>query len=114
MYWSSQLRQENIASYMTCNRFEEILMIFHLSDNELQPKPGSSIYDKLYKVRVFLSSLQESFKKYADPETHMCVDEQMIPFKRQHSLKVYIKNKPSKWGYKVWVLAGASVYIQDF
>ena len=61
MYWSSQLCQENIANYMTCNRFEEILMIFHLSDNELQPKPRSSNYDRLYKVRVFLSSLQESF-----------------------------------------------------
>ena len=37
VYWSSQLRQENIASYMTRNRLEEILMIFHLSDNEFQP-----------------------------------------------------------------------------
>ena len=25
-----------------------------------------------------------------------------------------MKNKPSKWGYKVWVLAGTSSYIQDF
>ena len=25
-----------------------------------------------------------------------------------------MKNKPSKWGYKVWVLAGASGYIHDF
>ena len=46
--------------------------------------------------------------------THMCVDEQVIPFKGQHSLKVFIKNKPSKLEYKVWVLAGASGYIQDF
>ena len=75
MYWSSQLRQENIASYnMTCNRFEEILMIFHLSDNELQPKPGPSKYDRLFKVRVFLSSLQENFEKYAGPDrdSHVC------------------------------------------
>ena len=114
MYWSSQLRQENIADYMTCNRFEEILMIFHLSDNFLQPQPGSYDYDKLYKVRRFLRSVQVNFKKYANPETHMCVDEQMIPFKGQHSLKVYMKMKPCKWGYKVWVLAGASGYIYDF
>ena len=86
MYWSSQLPQDNVANYMTCSRFEKILMIIHLSDNELQPKPGSSNYDRLYKVRKFLSYLQEIIKKFAGPETHKCVDEQMIPFKGQHSL----------------------------
>ena len=44
----------------------------------------------------------------------MCVDEQMTAFKGQQSLKVYMKNIPSKRGYKVWVLAGASGYIQNF
>ena len=77
-YWSSQPRQENITSYMTCNRLEQDLMIFHLSDNELQPKPGSSNYNKLYKGEVLLSSLKEIFKKYASPEIDMCVDEQMV------------------------------------
>ena len=44
----------------------------------------------------------------------MSVDEQMIPFKGQHSLKAYLKNKPSKWGYMVWVLVGASGHSYDF
>lgn len=114
MYWSQQLRQENVATYMSCNRFEEILMILHLSDNELQPAAGSPQFDKLFKVRTFLSNLQNNFKNHAAPETHMCVDEQIIPFKGQHSMKVYMKSKPNKWGYKVWVLAGASGYIYDF
>ena len=35
MYWLAQLRQENEADYMTVNRFEEILMLVHLADNEL-------------------------------------------------------------------------------
>ena len=78
LYWSPQLRRENIASYKTCNTFEEILMTFRLSDNELQPKPGSSNYNKLYKGEVLLSSLKEIFKKYASPEIDMCVDEQMV------------------------------------
>ena len=49
-------------------------MTFHISDNELQPKPESSNYDRLYKVIVCLSSLQENFKKYAGPGARMCVD----------------------------------------
>ena len=67
-------------------------MIFRLSNIELKPKPVSSNYDRLYKVRVFLTSLQKKIKKFASPETDMCMDEQMIPFKGQHSLKVYMKN----------------------
>ena len=87
---------KKIASYMRCNRFEENLMIFFLSDNEHQSKPRSSKYDRLYNVRVFLSSLQENFKNQAGPGTRTCVDEQMIPFKGRHSLEVYMTNKPSK------------------
>ena len=110
MYWSSQLRQENIADHITCNRFEEILMIFNLSDNKPQSQTGLPNLDGIFKVKSFLGSLQENFKKHLNPETHMCVDEQMISLKMRHPLK----NKSSKWGYKVWVLAGLSGYIHDF
>ena len=44
MYWLAQLRQENVADYMKVNRFEEILMLFHLADNELQPSRESQAY----------------------------------------------------------------------
>ena len=38
----------------------------------------------------------------------------MIPFKGQLGLKVYMKNKPSKWGLKVFALAGQTGYIHSF
>ena len=47
MYWSAQLRQEKVADSMSVNRFEEIVMLFHLADNELQPSRESQAYDKL-------------------------------------------------------------------
>ena len=60
MYWSAQLRQEYVADYMTVNRFEEILMLFHLADNELQPSHESPAYDKLYKARQVLTNIQSN------------------------------------------------------
>ena len=44
----------------------------------------------------------------------MSVDEQIVPSKGRHSLKVYMKKKPKKWGYKIWVLAGQSGYVYKF
>jgi len=38
----------------------------------------------------------------------------MIPFKGRSSLKQYIKNKPHKWGIKVFSRAGISGIVYDF
>jgi hypothetical protein len=65
-------------------------------------------------VREFLNNLASNFARYAEIETITSVDEQMIPFKGQLGLKVYMKNKPKKWGVKIWALAGQSGYIHRF
>ena len=36
------------------------------------------------------------------------IDEAMIPFKGRLGFKQYLKDKPTKWGVKVWVLADAT------
>ena len=38
----------------------------------------------------------------------------MIPFKGRSSLKNYMKNKPHKWGYKVFTREGVSGIVYDF
>ena len=39
------------------------------------------------------------------------VDEAMIPFKGRLAFKQYMKDKPTKWGIKVFVLADATNWI---
>jgi hypothetical protein len=53
------------------------------------------------KVRELLTNLNKSFKENAEMEEIISVDEQMIPYKGTLGIKVYMKNKPSKWGIKV-------------
>ena len=48
-------------------------------------------YDRLYKVRNILTKLNENFEKCAEPELFQSVDEQIIPFKGCHILKVYMQ-----------------------
>jgi hypothetical protein len=61
-----------------------------------------------------LTALQAKFLSAVDPEECHSVDEQIVPFTGKSSLKQYIRNKPKKWGYKVWVRSGVSGYMYDF
>jgi hypothetical protein len=36
----------------------------------------------------------------------------MVGFKGRSGIKQYIKNKPTKWGYKVWCIANEG-YLLD-
>ncbi|XP_041834127.1 piggyBac transposable element-derived protein 3-like [Melanotaenia boesemani] len=113
MYWSSEqgLRCDMIANAMSVNRFEQILRYLHFADNATQ-QPGE---DKLVKIRPVLDTLQKTFLSAVDPEECQSIDEMIIPFKGQLSIKQYIPKKPKPWGVKVWVRAGGSSgYVYRF
>ena len=47
-------------------------------------------------------------------EENLCIDEQIIPFTGNLSIKQYIKGKPCPWGIKNFVLCGKSGLAYDF
>lgn len=114
MYWSSvsSLRCSFIADAMTVNRFEEIRRYLHFVDNN-QPQEERS-KDRFWKLKTVIDSLHETFHKGQDPEEHMAIDEMMVPFKGHHGAKQYIRSKPKKWGFKMWVRASQKGYVQCF
>lgn len=114
LFWKKSMRVPAVSNTMSRTRFEQIVSVLHLSNNELQPGRESPKYDKLYKVRQLLTNLSRHFNDNAEEEAIISVDEQMIPYKGTLGLKVYMKNKPSKWGIKVWGMAGQSGYIHKF
>jgi hypothetical protein len=113
-YWSTRLDFEPISMTMSCNRFEEIKRNLHFVDNECTLQPSDPNYDKLQKIRPFLTMLRSVLKSITKEE-YLSVDEQIIPTKtRKSSLKQYNPQKPHKWGYKVHVLSGVSGFSYDF
>lgn len=113
-YWSPGTRQEMVSNAMTVNRWEEILSVLHMNDKALEKKPADVGFDSLQKIRPLIIHLNKKFSEIAEEEACQSVDEQMIPFKGKHSLKVYMVKKPLKWGYKVWVRAGQSGFVHQF
>lgn len=70
---------------------------FHVIDNNDIPPENK---DKFVKVRPLYNSFLQRCKML-QVERCICVDEQIVPFKGQLSIKQYIKNKPIKWGIKI-------------
>lgn len=115
-YWSSkpELRDSFISGAMTRDRFAWLLGHIHLADNSVMPSRESPSYDKLYKVRLLLDTLTETFSQSYKPSKNQSIDESMIRFKGRSCLKQFMPLKPVKRGYKVWIRADESGYACQF
>ena len=114
MYWTSDTRNELIAGGMTRNRFEEMMSVLHFNDNNTMPEKNSPLFNNCHKIQPLIDHFRNAFQQHVLPETHMAIDEQMVPFKGHHNLKRYLPKKPKKWGYELWARAGVSGYVYDF
>lgn len=115
-YWSSEpdLGENYISKLMTVKRFSFLLTHLHLNDNAVTPDKNSENYDKLYKLRPLLDHLGKSFFGCYVPHQKLAIDESMVKFKGRSSLKQYMRDKPIKRGYKVWMLCDESSYNLKF
>ncbi|XP_046685691.1 piggyBac transposable element-derived protein 1-like [Homalodisca vitripennis] len=78
----------------------------HVCDND-----NLNADDKYAKVRPLFDALNKTFFDYAPHEEHHSVDESMVPYFGRHGLKQFIRNKPIRYGYKIWVGATPNGYV---
>ena len=109
MYWGTETCISQVADVMSRNRWQAIKTNIHLTDYSTSDRTTG----KLFKLRPFIDSLSSNLQKIPI-DGKVRVDEQIIPFKDRHSLKVYVKNKPKKWGYKVFALCDSSGVLLNF
>ena len=76
-----------------------------LSAHSRPEKQKEYAFSKLYDVSDFLELLKGNFQAHFDPGEKLTIDEMMIKFKGRSTIKQYLKQKPIKRGYKVWILA---------
>lgn len=58
--------------------------------------------DKLRLIRAVSDRIQQNMLNAYNPSKDLTVDERMIPFRGHCAFKVYMKNKPCKYGIKMW------------
>ncbi|KAK7504155.1 hypothetical protein BaRGS_00004459 [Batillaria attramentaria] len=113
-YWSKHpaLHTSYAAQIMPRDRFLAILAFLHVNDNATYVPYGQPDHDPIHKIRPFMSHLQKKFAEAYVPEQKIALDEAMCPFKGRSRFKVYMKDKPVKWGFKFYeVCESSSGYV---
>ncbi|XP_026147951.1 piggyBac transposable element-derived protein 4-like isoform X2 [Mastacembelus armatus] len=112
-YWrSSRLYSLPLpCQIMSKRKFLRILSCLHLSDPKLDAendkKKGTPAYDRLCKIKPLYHQIVEACKSNFHPFQSIAVDERTVWSNARSGLK-HIKDEPTKWGYKLFVLADSS------
>ena len=71
--------------------------------------------NELCKVVGFVDILKGRFKSLYQPKQPVAIDERMAKSWQRWDIRQYIRDKPTKWGIKYWVLGDRSnAYVVDF
>ncbi|XP_053351649.1 piggyBac transposable element-derived protein 4-like [Clarias gariepinus] len=107
------------GSIMTRIRFQSLMWNLHLSDpKQDQENDGEKCtpgFDKLFCIRPLLDNMRVACKSLYHPKRELAIDDRMVATKAKTGLTQYIKNKPTKWGIKLFVLTDScNGYTVDF
>lgn len=112
MYWSldKDLGNEAVAQTMRRDRFDDIMQaLYFLSNTDLDQS------DKYAKLRPVISHLQKKFMQNFSPtDEAISHDEAMVEYFGHHSCKQAIRDKPIRFGYKIFCQNTPSGYLIAF
>ena len=106
-YWSNQpdLGVSVVSEALSKNRYMSIKRNLHLADNQ-NPQVGN----KAAKVQQLYDLLNSSLSKFGVWHDKLSIDESMVPYFGRSSLKMFIRGKPIRFGFKLWSLCAANGY----
>jgi hypothetical protein len=104
MLWSSDLAfcRPIIPACMSRNRYKFLTCILRFDNFETRTVRRN--IDKLAPIREVFDVLVENCKKAYNPDSYLCIDVQLVPFRGRAPFPVYMKSKPDKYGLKIWAL----------
>ncbi|KAE9019498.1 hypothetical protein PR001_g13862 [Phytophthora rubi] len=108
VHWSTKrvgcLPANRFGLFMAKHRFFHIMGYFHLSNNK---SPQAKI-DRAWKIRPVVDVLQRTFARGYETPPIISFDEATLPSRsRYNPTRQFNKDKPHKWGTKVFVAACA-------
>ena len=95
---------------MSRHRFEAMSSFFPvvtLKEEDMNNHP-------LKKVLPLYALIKERSLEFFQPLRELSIDERMVRSKARTHFRQYIRNKPTKWGFKFWVLSDVTGYTVDF
>ena len=116
LYWKKNQWFSNhlIRETMPLVRFQQMLRFLHFVDNNNTPDRKGTGYDHFWKIRPLIDLIRHHFHREAILSQDISHDEIMVPYKGRHSAKQYMKDKPTRWGFKLYGIGSTKGYLADF
>ena len=111
-YWSIKSLYHGLwaRSILGRGRYKALMAMIHVVDPAAEAPD-----DKLRKVNTFIDYFKGRCLSLYQPRQKVAIDERMVKSRHRSGIRQYIKDKPTKWGIKLWVLADSSNgYTIDF
>ncbi|XP_012935902.1 piggyBac transposable element-derived protein 4 [Aplysia californica] len=116
-YWNTSpiVMSQFAGNIMGRDRFMQILSFLHISDDTNYRPYGEPGHHPLAKLEPVYSTLRATFQSLYTPERKVSIDEAVCPWRGRLRFRVYMKDKPHKWGIKLYELCeSSSGYVYDF
>lgn len=88
---------------MPRDRFFALLSFLSVGDPEDLAAAASD--GKTWRVSWLLRHINQESVNFFQPQRDLSVDERMVKSKARSGIRQYIRDKVTKFGYKLWVLA---------
>ena len=111
-YWSRKTLYHGLwaRAMLPRTRFKALMAVLHVVDPATEV-PG----EKLRKVESLIDYFKSRCLSLYQPRQNLAVDERMVKSRHRSGIRQYIRDKPTKYGIKLWVLADSSNgYTIDF
>lgn len=104
-YWSTKTLYHGLwaRTILTRQRFLALMALLHVVDPATE-----AAGEKLRKVESFINQFKSRCVTLYQPGKQVAIDERMVKSRHRSGLWEYIKDKPTRWGIKLWVLADSA------
>lgn len=110
LYWKKNTLFENlfIKNILSIKRYEFIKKYLHFQEDR-----GDKV--TLSKIEDLVAYYNGKFKANCPDGKYYTIDETMVPFRGRLKIRQYLKNKPVKYGIKIYALADSeTAYLKQW
>lgn len=107
------------SCYEWSTRAHSISWNVHMSnldeDQENDIRRSTLQYDLQVRVKPLMDRIWKACKIFSHPQRNLAVDKWMVATKAKKAMTQYMKRKPTRWGFKSFVMGDSSNgYTVDF